>query len=194
MAAYTNGYEGYVAVDAAWKLGEQGGYEAASLPNWGGQVNIELRWLARQLGQARDADVCMDAFVRYEAALDETATAGIQLYGTHLRKTTADAYTLLVEALASERYAMLIEYLESFVATGPTGKMKSDFGSLRISDCADEYIHRTLRKILRHCNCISEKNSEARQLHLREFYCTAVAQIAYQGETSSLLTRFLWRR
>ena len=128
------------------------------------QPSVELRWLARQLGQARDADVCMDAFVCYEAALDETATAGIQLYETHLRKTTADAYTLLVEALASERYAMLIEYLESFVATGPTGKMKSDLGSLRISDCADEYIHRTLRKILRHGNRISE-NSTARRLH-----------------------------
>jgi CHAD domain-containing protein len=42
--------------------------------------------------------------------------------------------------------------------------MKSDFGRLRISDCADECIHRTLRKILRHGNRISE-NSTARQLH-----------------------------
>ncbi|MFP6668928.1 MAG: PVC-type heme-binding CxxCH protein, partial [Pirellulales bacterium] len=37
--AYTNGYEGYIAVDAAWQLGAKGGYEAASLPNWGGQVH-----------------------------------------------------------------------------------------------------------------------------------------------------------
>lgn len=36
--AYTNGYEGYVAIDEAWKLNEKGGYEAGSLPNWGGQV------------------------------------------------------------------------------------------------------------------------------------------------------------
>ncbi len=128
------------------------------------QLSVELRCLERHLGQARDADVCMDAFVRHEAALDETDTAAIQLYEIHLRKTTADAYTLLVEVLASERYAMLIEYLESFVATGPTGKMKSDFGGLRISDCANEYIHRTLRIILRHGNRISE-NSTARQLH-----------------------------
>ncbi len=35
---YTNGYEGYIAVDAAWRLEEKGGYEAACLPNWGGQV------------------------------------------------------------------------------------------------------------------------------------------------------------
>ena len=35
---YTNGYEGYIAVDAALGLGEKGGYEAACLPNWGGQV------------------------------------------------------------------------------------------------------------------------------------------------------------
>jgi hypothetical protein len=35
---YTNGYEGYVAVDSALSLGEKGGYEAACLPNWGGQV------------------------------------------------------------------------------------------------------------------------------------------------------------
>ncbi|REJ69932.1 MAG: hypothetical protein DWQ31_03010 [Planctomycetota bacterium] len=34
--AYTNGGQGYVAVDEAWKLKEKGGYEAGSLPNWGG--------------------------------------------------------------------------------------------------------------------------------------------------------------
>ena len=38
--AYTNGYQGYIAVDAAWKMGAKGGYEAASLPNWGGQVGM----------------------------------------------------------------------------------------------------------------------------------------------------------
>jgi neutral ceramidase len=33
---YTNGGAGYIAVDEAWAMGEQGGYEAACLPNWGG--------------------------------------------------------------------------------------------------------------------------------------------------------------
>ena len=36
--AFTNGYEGYVAVDKALALGARGGYEAGRLPNWGGQV------------------------------------------------------------------------------------------------------------------------------------------------------------
>ncbi len=36
--AFTNGYEGYVAVDKDLALGARGGYEAACLPNWGGQV------------------------------------------------------------------------------------------------------------------------------------------------------------
>ncbi|MBB22678.1 MAG: hypothetical protein CMN04_07320 [Roseibacillus sp.] len=36
--AFTNGYEGYVAVDEALALGARGGYEAGRLPNWGGQV------------------------------------------------------------------------------------------------------------------------------------------------------------
>ncbi|MCH8215588.1 MAG: hypothetical protein IH892_02320 [Planctomycetes bacterium] len=39
--AYTNGYEGYIAVDEAWRMGHKGGYEAASLPNWGGQVHTK---------------------------------------------------------------------------------------------------------------------------------------------------------
>jgi len=39
--AYTNGYQGYIAVDEAWRMGALGGYEAASLPNWGGQVWTE---------------------------------------------------------------------------------------------------------------------------------------------------------
>jgi len=38
--AYTNGYEGccYIAVDEALRMGPKGGYEAATLPNWWGQV------------------------------------------------------------------------------------------------------------------------------------------------------------
>ena len=36
--AFTNGYEGYIAVDEALALGARGGYEAGRLPNWGGQV------------------------------------------------------------------------------------------------------------------------------------------------------------
>ncbi len=39
--AYTNGYQGYIAIDEAWRMGAKGGYEAASLPNWGGQVWTE---------------------------------------------------------------------------------------------------------------------------------------------------------
>ena len=36
--AYVNGVDGYIAVDEALRMGPKGGYEAASLPNWGGQV------------------------------------------------------------------------------------------------------------------------------------------------------------
>ena len=39
--AFTNGYQGYIAVDQALALGARGGYEAARLPNWGGQVYTE---------------------------------------------------------------------------------------------------------------------------------------------------------
>ena len=39
--AFTNGYQGYIAVDQALALGPRGGYEAGRLPNWGGQVYTE---------------------------------------------------------------------------------------------------------------------------------------------------------
>ena len=39
--AFTNGYQGYIAVDEALALGSKGGYEAGRLPNWGGQVYTE---------------------------------------------------------------------------------------------------------------------------------------------------------
>jgi hypothetical protein len=35
---YTGGGHGYIAVDEALRMGPKGGYEAARLPNWGGQV------------------------------------------------------------------------------------------------------------------------------------------------------------
>ena len=37
---YTNGGQGYIAVDEAWKLKEKGGYEAGALPNWGGNGSM----------------------------------------------------------------------------------------------------------------------------------------------------------
>ena len=37
---YTNGGQGYIAVDEAWKLKERGGYEAGTLPNWGGSGSM----------------------------------------------------------------------------------------------------------------------------------------------------------
>ena len=37
---YTNGGQGYIAVDEAWRLGTDGGYEAASLPNWVGSGSM----------------------------------------------------------------------------------------------------------------------------------------------------------
>jgi len=36
--AYTNGYQDYIATDEALRMGPMGGYEASTLPNWGGQV------------------------------------------------------------------------------------------------------------------------------------------------------------
>ena len=50
---YTNGGQGYIAVDEAWRLKERGGYEAGALPNWGGNGSMSEFFGPPQVGSEK---------------------------------------------------------------------------------------------------------------------------------------------
>lgn len=119
--------------------------------------NTELRWLARNLGRARDADVtARDARAAGEADADH--------YEKFLAQETVSAYEHLVEILQSDRCAALEAELQRFIATGPTSAMQTRFGNLSVAECARQFVRSALLQLLEHGDAIGA-DSPATQLH-----------------------------
>ena len=121
------------------------------------RFNTELRWLARNLGHARDADV-----TERDAGGDPQAGAGH--YQRFLAQETVSAYELLVEVLQGERCTALEDELSRFVSAGPTHAMREQFGGLGIAQCAREFVDAALHKLLAHGDAI-DADAAATQLH-----------------------------
>jgi CHAD domain-containing protein/adenylate cyclase class IV len=119
--------------------------------------NKELRWLARNLGRARDADVT-------EQGAREADEADTGHYERFLEQETISAYEHLVEVLQSERCAALEEQLAQFVSAGPSEEMQDQHGNLSIADCARLFVHASLNVLLAHGDAI-DADSPAKQLH-----------------------------
>lgn len=121
------------------------------------RFNTELRWLARNLGRARDADVtARDA--------RETGDADADHYEQFLAEETVSAYEHLVEILQSDRCAALEVELERFIAAGPTSEMQERFGNLSVAECARQFVRSALMQLLAHGDSI-DAQSPAKDLH-----------------------------
>ena len=121
------------------------------------RFNTELRWLARNLGRARDADVtARDARAAGEADADH--------YEEFLAQETVSAYEHLVEILQSDRCAALEAELQRFIAAGPTSAMQARFGNLSVAECARQFVRSALLQLLAHGDAIGA-DSPATQLH-----------------------------
>jgi CHAD domain-containing protein/adenylate cyclase class IV len=112
-------------------------------------INKELRWLFKQLGEARDADVGEMAIREFTAALPADAARAATPYEDHVRQRTVDAYANITAVFVGERYRKLIESLEEFVAAGPHEAMKKNAGDLTIAEAADRDIHKSARRMIK---------------------------------------------
>ncbi|HSM30076.1 MAG TPA: CHAD domain-containing protein [Woeseiaceae bacterium] len=121
------------------------------------KFNAELRWLARNLGRARDADII-------ERRAKEAGETDAAHYTRFLEQETIKAYEHLGDALQSERYAALEHDLQQFVSAGPAAAMQERFGNLHIAECARRYIHSALATLLAHGKAI-DADAPARELH-----------------------------
>ncbi len=121
------------------------------------RFNAELRWLARNLGRARDADVI-------ELGVRNAGNSGAHHYLRFLEQETISAYEHLGDILQSDRCAALETELQAFIAGGPSRQMQEQFGSLSVATCAQQSIHKALHKLLVHGDAI-DVDAPARQLH-----------------------------
>jgi len=112
-------------------------------------INQELRWLFKQLGEARDADVGEMAIQEFIASLPRDAARAAAPYEDHVRQRTVDAYTNLTEVFVGERYRRLMNTLDEFVAEGPDESMKKRVGDLTIAEAADRDIRRAARRMIK---------------------------------------------
>jgi CHAD domain-containing protein len=82
----------------------------------------ELKWLAGELGRARDAEVLrarlLDA-VSLEHSHERADTATVRAVERETRQSQRSAFAAVVAALDSERYRLLVSGLESLVADPP---------------------------------------------------------------------------
>ncbi len=120
-------------------------------------INGELRWLAKQLGRARDADVI-------EAEVRDGRQGEPSDYEKYLQEQTEEAYTSLVTVMESERYAELVSWLERFVDEGPDSRIQEEYGDLSIADCSKLLVIRAFTKMRAHGDAI-RADTPARQLH-----------------------------
>lgn len=132
--------------------------------NCGDSLDTELRWLARQLGRARDADVNEMEIRRFNASLPLAAAVAAAPYEEHLREVTVAAYMNLTELFAGEQYAGLLAKLDSFIAGGPDSETRKEFGNLSISEAADRDVPARAHGMLKRGDRISA-GSPAKKLH-----------------------------
>lgn len=81
-------------------------------------IHAEARWLARELDEARDIDVFMQATVGL-AREDNEADPALAALSERLRRTQADAYQRALGAIASPRFSALLLDTAAWVEVGP---------------------------------------------------------------------------
>ncbi len=114
----------------------------------GPELTSELRWLAAELGHARDADISELTVRRFEDEMPATVSAAVIGYADHVRISTVGAYETLVGILDGARYAALRNELANFVERGPGADIRPRFGTLTVTAAAGRYIDAAVRKLI----------------------------------------------
>ena len=79
----------------------------------------ELKWLGRELGKVRDADVLLERLHADIASLDDADATGGKLLVRLLEGERETSRNEVLQALASERYVALLDGLVAFAAAPP---------------------------------------------------------------------------
>ena len=112
-------------------------------------INKELRWLFKQLGEARDADVGEMAIREFIASLPAGAARAAAPYEKHVCRKTVDAYTNLTAVFVGKRYRKLVRTVEKFIDAGPRKAMKKRARDLTVAEAAERDIHKCARRMIK---------------------------------------------
>jgi CHAD domain-containing protein len=133
------------------------------------RFNEEFRWLGDALGAVRDLDVYRDDLVHYMAAIPPNDAQSLLPYHHYLLKETQKARRRLIAALASKRYARLLDRFGRFIERGPSRtalrRFRMRVGSIVASDVDDR-----LKTVLKHGRRLSDHLS-AEGLHALRSRC-----------------------
>lgn len=127
-------------------------------------LDTELKWLLKELGHVRDADVCEAAIEHYRAGLHGDSVDLLEPFETHLRQTTIGAHAELVEVLGSDRYVSLVEEFERFVHARIRESRDESLSQMSIAECEDELVHKVVDKMHERAAKVSQR-SPAKELH-----------------------------
>jgi|SRR5215207_8017428 len=83
---------------------------------WADELRAELGWLGRALGPVRDLDVLLMRLREVTARFETAQRADAERLFSALQQEREAARSVLLQALASERYAALVQRLERAVA------------------------------------------------------------------------------
>ena len=124
----------------------------------------ELRWLAAELGRARDSDVFCATLQACRKQLDAQDAAVLDYHLQHLAAARSRVGRIMIEALGSSRCASLFERYAGFVSDQPSPFALNRWSSFRICDGVSVYLDKSLRRIAKRGRRIG-KRSPARELH-----------------------------
>jgi len=119
--------------------------------------NGELRWLARQLGRARDADIVRDL-------ADRPGAFDTNDYERHVEEAANLAYDNLLLALDSQRFAVLMHELGRYIASGIDAAKQPRHDTPTIGAFADRMVAAHAAELLTIGNAIAP-TSASTDLH-----------------------------
>jgi len=154
-----------------------------------GSLDGNLRRLAKQLGIARDADVCEAQIMRFNTVLSPLAIKEAGPYADHLRSTVFRAYTKLNQFFNSEDYSTLVTDLEQFVSAIPYGEAMQAFAERSIAHCAKIYVWQSLQKTMQLGDRLSSHSSSRKVHKLR----IQAKRLRYLLDFFSLVQKKKWR-
>lgn len=166
------------------------GYHREFAPGHTANLDSDLRWLARELGRARDLEVLRDR-IRSTAGSEASALEQID---AHLAASHADAHGDAVAAMTSARYFGLIDAVAAMVESPPWSSRAQRPASTELRSCLRKQ-WRTLDKAARKARTRSGADRASRLHRTRRIgrrlrYCTEAAA-PILGEQADDLARVL---
>lgn len=132
------------------------------LPDEGAQrLGKRLRWLTDCLGRVRDLDVQLAHLGVYTKSVEAEEAPLLDRYRTHLQRLHDAARRSLIEALAGDAYAALIDDYRKLLAQLVSLEAPS---AVRVEDVASRSVAALLERVLRRGRAIDEESPD-RHLH-----------------------------